>query len=161
MYIDERQNLGENAQRIFFIHFHGNFLSFHGISQYPNPVTTQGNLQKIQSKLMPLTLNILFITLQSACIHIPSYQHEHKYPNISVSTETNKFLMYISLRSLKYFKLCTIHFWWSTHQILQITKQFYIPHEGADTFISALNFPLFTVDITSPRQDYLHSLKEQ
>ena len=90
MYIDERQNLGENAQRIFFIHFHGNFLSFHGISQYPNPVTTHGNLQKIQSKLIPLTLNILFITLQSACIHIPSYQHEHKYPNISVSTETNK-----------------------------------------------------------------------
>lgn len=83
---------------------------------------TQGNLQKIQSKLIPLTLNILFITLQSACIHIPSYQHEHKYPNISVSTETNKqipdvhfpkifeifqgYVQYISDdQHIKYFKL--------------------------------------------------------
>lgn len=124
----ERKSERKCSETLFYS-FHGTFLSFHGTSQYPSPVTTQGNLKNIQSKLISLTLNILFVTLQFACIHIPFYQHEHKYPNISVSRETNKKNSWCTfpwdLWNISV--LCIIYFWWSTHQILQITKQFYIP----------------------------------
>lgn len=144
--------------REFFYSFHGTFLSFHGTSQHPSPVTTQGNLQKIQSKLIPLTLNILFVILQSDCIHIPFYQHEHRYPNISVSRETKKILdvhfpeifeifqgyvQYISNdQHIKYFKLLNSFTYHRRNRYPRICIKLSLIHSGYNQSQTRLS-PLF------------------
>lgn len=66
---------------------------------------SEGAPSKRYSKSVLLALYTFFITLQSACVYIPFHEHEHKYSNISINTETEKFLMHIFLRSFKYFRV--------------------------------------------------------